>query len=112
MERGVGLPEKDVVEAAEPVERANVYTLYEEDIGVLTPLIAEEIDEAESIYPEGWIEDAIRIAAENNARRWSYVRGILERWERDGRGDEADRRGGEEARGRDSGGPYAGVVRH
>ncbi len=67
--------------------RANIYELYERNIGVLPPLLAEELLEAEQTYAPDWIEDAFRIAVEHNARRWRYIRSILERWARDGKDD-------------------------
>ena len=75
------------VEAPVEVERPNIFTLYEQNIGLLQPLIAEELREAEETYPAHWIEDAFRIAVEHNARRWSYIRKILERWESEGKDD-------------------------
>jgi DNA replication protein DnaD len=47
--------------------------------------------EAEETYPMVWIEQAIRIAVENNVRRWRYVEAILQSWKERGR-DEKDRR--------------------
>ncbi len=71
--------------------RPNIYKLYEANIGPLTPMIAETLQEAEDTYPMVWIEQAIRIAIENNVRRWRYVEAILESWKERGR-DEKDRR--------------------
>jgi len=73
--------------AAPPSQPANIFRLYEENIGPLTPLIAEALGEAEDTYPAGWIEDAMRIAVEGNKRTWRYVAAILERWQREGRHD-------------------------
>ena len=72
-------------------ERLNVYELYEQNIGMLTPLIAEELRDAEREYPAGWVESAIREAAAGNVRSWRYISAILERWKNRGRG--AKRRG-------------------
>ncbi len=69
------------------VERPNIFTLYEQNIGALTPLLVDELRDAEEEFPEHWIEDAIRAAVENNARSWRYVRAILERWDVEGRQD-------------------------
>ncbi len=66
-------------------ERPNVFILYEQNIGLLQPIIAEELAEAERSYPAEWIEDAFRIAVENNVRNWKYVRRILERWAAEGK---------------------------
>lgn len=59
------------------LERPNIFRLYEENIGPLTPMIAETLEEAEKTYPVEWIEEAIRAAVENNVRRWRYVEAIL-----------------------------------
>jgi DNA replication protein len=80
------------------VDLPNIYRLYEENIGLLTPLIAEELKEAESVYPAEWIEDALRIAVENNARNWRYVRAILDRWKEKGRHERKNRRDTEKDR--------------
>jgi DNA replication protein len=66
----------------------NIYTLYEANIGSITPLIAEDLHDAEERFPPAWIEDAIREAAELNKRSWRYVRAILQRWETEGRHEE------------------------
>lgn len=66
------------------VHRPNVFSLYEQQIGPLTPLIAEHLREAERAYPREWLEGAIRQAAEYNARNWRYVETILQRWEAEG----------------------------
>ena len=71
-------------------DRPNVFRLYEENIGMLSPLIAEELKDASERYPEDWFEAAIELAVSNNARKWSYVRAILERWARDGRSQDKD----------------------
>jgi len=65
--------------------RPNIYQLYEQNIGLLQPLIADQLRDAEATYPPEWIEEAFRIAVESNARNWRYVRGILERWAREGK---------------------------
>ena len=68
------------------VERPNVFALYEANVGMLTPMVAEQLREAEATYPAEWIEGAIREAAERNAPNWRYISTILERWAREGRG--------------------------
>ncbi len=75
-------------EAQVPVElvpeRPNIYQLYEENIGPLTPLLAETLQDAEAEYPANWIEEAIRIAVEKNVRNWRYIEAILRRWQERG----------------------------
>lgn len=67
--------------------KPNLFVVYEQNVGPLTPLIGERIDEARASFPEEWIEDAIRIAVENNARSWNYISAILARWNAEGRAD-------------------------
>ncbi len=74
------------------VERPNIFILYEQNIGSLTPLIADELRDAEQTYPLRWIEEAIKLAVENNARKWRYILAILERWRREGKKDGIGRR--------------------
>jgi DnaD/phage-associated family protein len=76
----------------EPAERPNVFGLYEQNIGMLTPLIADELREAEETYPPEWIEDAFREAVTSNKRSWRYVRAILEQWLSQGRGEKTSLR--------------------
>lgn len=79
-------------------EQPNIFRLYEENIGPLSPLIADLLRDAEQTYPAGWVEKAIKIAVENNVRRWRYVEGILKSWQENGpdgtnrRDSEKDRR--------------------
>ena len=65
----------------------DIFTLYEENVGMLTPMIAEELREAEKLYPEGWIRDAIKESVKQGKRKWSYISAILERWATEGRDD-------------------------
>ena len=67
-------------------ERPNIFALYEQNIGVISPMIADELREAEGLYPEYWIEDAIKEAVTRNKRSWRYIAAILDGWEREGRG--------------------------
>lgn len=72
-------------EPAQIAERPNIYLLYEQNIGLLTPIIADELQEAEKMYSAAWIADALKIAVDQNKRSWAYVRKILERWKTEGR---------------------------
>jgi DnaD/phage-associated family protein len=64
--------------------RSNIYQLYESLIGTISPLVSDELAEAERLYPPQWIERAFREAAAQNARSWRYVSRILERWAAEG----------------------------
>ena len=78
-----GLPKQDAIDKAP--DRRTAFALYEENIGVLTPMIAEELREAESLYPQEWLVEAFREAVRLNKRSWRYIQRILERWKTEGR---------------------------
>lgn len=105
LERGVEPAQADVG------ERPNIFTLYEQNIGPLTALLSEELQEAEETYPAAWIEDAFREAVRLNKRSWKYIRAILERWQSEGR-DEIRGRDREEDGRRYIEGKYADYIQH
>ncbi|MCP4540722.1 MAG: DnaD domain protein [Chloroflexi bacterium] len=96
----------------ESAGRPNVFTLYEQNIGMLTPLIADELHQAEKDYPAEWIEEAFREAVTQNVRKWSYVRAILEQWRVEGRRDETSRRPRESDRRRYIEGEFSEYIEH
>lgn len=85
-----------------PLERPTVFKLYEENIGPLTPLMADALKDAEEVYSESWISEAIELAVRNNKRSWSYCEAILKRWKEEGRGQKQNRRDDQAARQRDT----------
>jgi len=93
------------------VERPNIFRLYEENIGPLTPMIADMLREAEQTYRSEWIEEAVRIAVQNNVRRWKYVEAILRSWQEEGH-DGANRRDSEKDRRRYVEGEFADYIEH
>lgn len=72
--------------AGAPGARTSLYVMYESLIGTLGPGMAEELTEAERLYPADWLEAAFHEAAAQNARSWRYISRILERWASEGRG--------------------------
>lgn len=68
----------------EPSQKPNIFRLYEENIGPLTPLVADALRSAESDYPEPWITEAFAIACEQNKRRWAYILGVLKNFKEQG----------------------------
>lgn len=93
------------------IERPNIFRLYEENIGPLTPMIADMLRDAEQTYRGEWIEEAVRIAVQNNVRRWKYIDAILRSWQEEGR-DGANRRDAEKDRRRYIEGEYADFIEH
>lgn len=69
----------------DPEERPNIFRLYEEQIGTITPMVGDKLIEAEERYSPEWIAEAFREAAELNVRSWRYVERILVRWAEEGR---------------------------
>jgi DNA replication protein len=63
----------------------NIFALYEQNIGMITPMIAEELKEAEKLYPPQWIEEAFKEAVTLNKHSWRYIARILERWASEGK---------------------------
>jgi len=85
---GLKAGEPALIDSEEPPD---VFSLYEQNIGMLTPMIAEELRDALKVYPETWIIDAIKEAVNQNKRKWSYISAILERWSAEGKRDGAYR---------------------
>ncbi|MFA5079932.1 MAG: DnaD domain protein, partial [Dehalococcoidia bacterium] len=90
IDNGIGIEDDDDNGAAENLsssssenqedclpEDGNIFTLYEQEIGDLTPGISELLKDAETEYPSEWISGAIKLAATQNKRNWSYIKGIL-----------------------------------
>ncbi len=80
------------------VEKPNIFNLYEENIGPLTPMISDMIKATIESYPEDWIADAVVIALKKNARNWRYVEAILTSWRENGRYETNKRRDEEDYR--------------
>lgn len=71
--------------APTPAPPPSIFKLYEDNIGLLTPMLTVELKDAQDQYPPNWIEDAIKEAVNSNKRSWRYIRVVLERWAREGR---------------------------
>ncbi len=65
--------------------KPNIFRLYEENIGMITPLLSDELRETEEIYPAEWVLAAFKEAVDRNKRNWKYIIRILERWSSEGR---------------------------
>lgn len=63
---------------------ATVREAYEQNIGLLTPLLSRRIKEALRTYPPEWIVLAIERAVAAEKRRWDYVEGVLRNWQAEG----------------------------
>ena len=88
---GEGIPEKletdpEPTKDLTPLSKnfGAVCTLYENNIGILSPILAQELDELSTTYELAWIEAAIKEACLMQKRHLKYVSAILERWGIDG----------------------------
>jgi DnaD/phage-associated family protein len=85
LQRGDWQPGPEDRPVALIAERPNIFALYEQNIGPLTPMISDILRDAENTYPADWIEEAMKIAVEINKRNWRYVEAILRRWVSEGK---------------------------
>ena len=72
--------------------RPDIFKLYEENIGVITPIIADHLKDLEENYSVEWISEAIQTAVKNNARSLRYVEVVLQNWQEEGKHVGTDRR--------------------
>ena len=70
----------------------NIFSLYEANVGMISPLIAEDLMDAEKKYPWEWIQEAFKISVGLNKRNWRYVSSILDRWSKEGKNGGKSRR--------------------
>ena len=88
--RNFSVPEGSVEpspEEASAGHQPNIFALYEQEIGMITHFIADELKLAEEEYPLKLIEEAMREAARSGKRNWRYVAAILKTWKREGKAD-------------------------
>jgi DnaD/phage-associated family protein len=81
---GLKAREPAIIDIEEPPD---IFTLYEQNIGMLTPMIADELRDAEQLYPQTWVREAIKEAVSHNKRNWKYIAKILENWSTEGKDD-------------------------
>lgn len=73
---------KEVV--VEP-QRPNIYGIYEQEVGPLTPMLADELDDIEKTFPPGMFVMALREAKRSSTRvSLKYILGIMRRWMAEG----------------------------
>jgi len=65
-------------------EAGRVFAAYEDNIGALTPFVAQVLGEAIDEYGAAWVKDAISEAVVHNVRKWKYIEAILKRRKQDG----------------------------
>jgi len=58
--------------------------IYEQNIGMLSPILAQELDLLATDFSLVWFEEAVKEAVTCNKRALKYIAAILERWGREG----------------------------
>lgn len=63
----------------------SIFSNFQNNIQLLTPMMKEILMDAEKEYPADWINEAIGLAVHNNKRNWRYIEAILKRWKEQGK---------------------------
>jgi len=83
-DRGLGVVKGEGINANQNL--AEISKIYEENIGIITPIVADNLQDIASRYQASWFRDAVAEAVKNNVRKLSYVQSILDRWSVEGKG--------------------------
>ena len=54
--------------------RPPIFELYEANIGLIQPILADELRRAGELFPSAWVEQAFREAVRYNKRNWRYIK--------------------------------------
>jgi len=63
---------------------AGMIKVFEENIGVITPMMSDRIKVIQEEYPEGWFEKAVNEAVIHGKHNMKYIETILENWKANG----------------------------
>lgn len=86
VKESVSVSENNQPPRADPKPDIDIFTLYQNEIGPLTPMISDALQAAEKDYPIQWFPSAFKEAADHNARNWKYIEAILRNWKDKGLG--------------------------
>jgi DnaD/phage-associated family protein len=67
------------------VERPEIFSVFEQNIGPLTPMIVDSLKDLVKDHTEAWVTDAIKEAVSRGARNLKYIEAILSNWRASGR---------------------------
>jgi len=70
-----------------PPARPNSFRTYEQEIGPLTPMIADALKDFEVTYTADWTIAAIKEASLHGARNMAYITAVLKGWKANGFGN-------------------------
>jgi len=81
---GRGGEQNNIITTTASGNLAKISKLYEENIGMLTPAIAESLKDIDEKYPPDWFEEALKESVKSERRNLKYISAILERWRTEG----------------------------
>lgn len=64
---------------------------YEQNIGIVNPILLEKIQQAEQLYTPPWVVEAIQVAISAEKRSWGYALGVLQNWKKNGKNNHRPR---------------------
>ena len=73
-------------EVEAPATTPDMMKVYTEEINLLSPFIADTLKEYADEFTEVWVVDAIKEASASNGKSMKYIKAILDRWKREGKG--------------------------
>jgi DnaD/phage-associated family protein len=85
-------PEVDINVHEQDEALSKIATAYQSEIGLITSMIADDLQDAAKSYPVKWVLDAIHEAAVQNKRGWKYCLAILKRWNAQGNQEPANKK--------------------
>ena len=65
----------------------NPYRVYEANIGAITPILADKIDDFVNTYSLNWFLECVGLAVRYNKRNLAYMESIARRWTEQGKDD-------------------------
>ena len=65
---------------------AKLSKLYESNMGIITPLMADTLKEIDETFPADWHLPAIKVCVDQNKRTAAYLFGVLQKWKEHGFG--------------------------
>ncbi len=79
------LPVKESIK--ENKKTSSTAAVYEANVGAITPVIRDRLNDIDATYPEGWFAEAVTEAVKNNVRKLNYIEAILRRWQTEGKAE-------------------------
>ena len=84
-----GIKEKETITESDDdghdLSFADAAAAYEDNIGMLSKILADDIEDAVNEFGASWVIEAIGVAVKANVRRWNYIYAVLKRWKTEGR---------------------------